>query len=97
MDKLHTTFKNRVVAKQLHYGLDKNEVVDAEWFWNEVYLRAANNYNEWHNRLEAEARVNASLFEVCRDAKWSDRRIVRLSQLNLNKQAEIADRMMEGL
>lgn len=74
MDKLHTTFKNRLIAKDIHYGLDAQGIVDNDWFWNEVWLRSVNNYGQWKGKKQAREWILKAITEICQDVNWSNKR-----------------------
>lgn len=60
------------------YGLDTLGVVDNDWFWQEVWLRAVNNYGPWNNKSQARARIIQSIYDVCGDAEWKTNQITFL-------------------
>lgn len=79
----------------MSYGLNEKGIVeDKEWLWQEIRLRAINNYEEWHNRLEAESKVNQAIFDIFRDNKLSDRKAMNFRNNNTTKFIELADEML---
>ena len=50
------------------FGIKGVELVDSEWFWQEVRLRALNNYGDWADKDEAELLVKRAYNEIVDEA-----------------------------
>ena len=79
------------------YGLKKDEYIeDPAWFWQEVKLRAMNNYDNWADRDEAFMKVEKAIKEICKDAGISIEARKWIIDNKMTDIVEIVDDMMDG-
>jgi hypothetical protein len=54
------------------YGLSKTKIIDSEQFWQEVSLRAENNYGDWEMKYPIAFRwVNRAILDIVTDCGWN--------------------------
>jgi beta-phosphoglucomutase-like phosphatase (HAD superfamily) len=78
------------------YGLTKDGVLtDREWFWQEVWLRAGNNYGPWKTRDDIFGYIETAIRDICLDTACSKSTADWLVNNNTKKITKIADDMEE--